>query len=75
MKHILFFLAWLAMLCFFSLVVGILALLGYPNAEIVSWSGNTIESETGKITWILISAMGLVIFSALTVSRYRRKNH
>jgi len=74
MKHKLFFFAWLAMLCFFSLVVGVLALLDYPNAEIVFWSGSPIESEAGKITWIVLSALGLVIFSALTVSRCRRRN-
>jgi hypothetical protein len=74
MKHKLFLFAWLAMLCLFSLVVGVLALLGYPNAEIVFWSGSPIESDAGKITWIVISAMCLVIFSALTVSRYRRRN-
>jgi hypothetical protein len=62
------------MLCFFSLVVGVLALLDYPNAEIAFWSGSPIESDAGKITWIVISAMCLVIFSALTVSLYRRRN-
>jgi len=65
----------MAMLCFFSFVVGVLALLDYPNAEIVFWSGSPIESEAGKITWIAISAMGLVLFSALTVSHYRRRNN
>jgi hypothetical protein len=74
MKHKLFLLAWLAMLSFFSLVVGVLALFGYANAEIIFWSGSAIESEAGKITWIVISAICLVIFSALTVSGYRRKN-
>jgi hypothetical protein len=74
MKHKLFLLAWLVMLCFFSLVVGVLALLGYPNAEILSWSGSVIESEVGKIIWIVISAMCLVIFLTLAVSRYRRMN-
>jgi hypothetical protein len=74
MKHKLFLFAWLAMLCFFSLVVGVLALLGYPNAEILFWSENAIESEAGKITWIVISAMCLAVLSALTVSGYRRRN-
>jgi len=62
------------MLCFFSLIVGVLALLGYPNAEVIFWSGKAIESEAGKITWIVISAICLVIFSVLTVSRYRRRD-
>ena len=72
MKHKLMLLAWLAMLCLFSLVVGVLALLGNPNAEILSWSGSAIESKAGKITWIVISATLLVIFVALAVSRYRK---
>ena len=75
MKHKLLLLAWLAMLCLLSLVVGVLALLGYPNAEILTWSGSTIESDAGKITWIVISAALLVIFLALTVTRYREMNN
>ena len=74
MKHKLFMYAWMVMLSLCSLVVGVLAWLGYANAEILSWTGRTIESEAGKITWIVISAVCLIVFSALTVSGYRRKN-
>ena len=74
MKHKLFFFAWLALLSFCFLVVGVLALVGYPHAEIIFWSRKTIESEAGKITWIVISAICLIIFSLLTLTYNRDRN-
>jgi hypothetical protein len=72
MKYKLFSLFCLAVLSLLFVVVGVLALLGYANAEISFWSRRAIESEAGKITWIVISATGLVVFSALAVSGYRK---
>ena len=73
MKHKLFMLVWLAMLAFCSVVVGVLALLNYANAEVIFWSRTPIESEAGKIAWIVISATCLVLFLVLFVREYRRK--
>jgi hypothetical protein len=74
MKHKLFMLAWLAMLAFCSLVIGVLALLNYANAEVIFWTQKPIESEAGKIAWIVISTACLILFLALAVREYRRKN-
>jgi hypothetical protein len=74
MKHKLFMLAWLAMLAFCSLVIGVLALLNYANAEVIIWTQKPIESEAGKIAWIVISTACLILFLALAVREYRRKN-
>ena len=60
-------------ICF--VVVGVLSLLGFSYAEISFWSkDNVIESEAGKITWIVISTMCFVVFSALAVADYRKEN-
>ena len=67
-------LAWLAMLAFCSLVIGVLALLNYANAEVIFWTQKPIESEAGKIAWIVISTACLILFLALAVREYRRKN-
>ena len=67
-------LAWLAMLAFCSLVIGVLALLNYANAEVIFWTRKPIESEAGKIAWIVISTACLILFLALAVREYRRKN-
>jgi hypothetical protein len=74
MKHKLFMLVWLAMLASCSVVIGVLALLNYANAEVIFWTQKSIESEAGKIAWILISAACLTLFLALAVREYRRKN-
>ena len=71
MKHKLFMLIWLAMLAFFSVVVGVLALLNYANAEVIFWSKTPIESEAGKIAWIVISATCLILFLVLAVREFR----
>jgi hypothetical protein len=65
MKHKLFML---------SLVIGVLALLNYANAEVIFWTQKPIESEAGKIAWIVISVACLILFLALAVREYRRKN-
>ena len=74
MKHKLFLLVWLAILAFCSVVIGVLALLNYANAEVVFWSQKPIESEAGKIAWIVISAACLILVLVLAVREYRRKN-
>jgi nitric oxide reductase large subunit len=73
MKYKLFLLIWLIMLSFLSLVVGILAYIDYPGAEIAFWSGSKIDSKSGKITWIVISAACLVTFSCL-IFTFNRKS-
>ena len=74
MKHKLFMLLWLALLAFCFVVVGVLALLEYGNAEVIFWTKTPIESEAGKITWIVISVTCLILFFVLAVREYRRKN-
>ena len=73
MKHKLFMLIWLAMLAFCSVIVGVLALLNYANAEVIFWSRTPIESEAGKIAWIVISATCLILFLVLAVREFRSK--
>jgi len=66
-------LIWLALLAFSSVIVGVLALLGYANAEVLFWTRSPIETETGKIAWIVVSATCLILFLILAVREYRRK--
>jgi hypothetical protein len=73
MKYKLFMLIWLALLAFSSVIVGVLALLGYANAEVLFWTRSPIETETGKIAWIVVSATCLILFLVLAVREYRRK--
>lgn len=75
MKYKIFSLFWVAVLAFFSTVVGVLAYLGRYNAEVIFWTGNPIESNEGKIAWILISLTVLIITSALAVITYRQSNN
>ena len=74
MKHKVFMLVWLAMLAFCSGVVGVLAFLDHANAEVIVWTQAPIESEAGKIAWIVISGMSLILFLVLAVREYRRRN-
>ncbi len=74
MKHKLFMLVWLAMLAFCSVVIGALTLLNYANAEVIFWTQKPIESEAGKIAWIVISGACLILFLVLAVREYQRKN-
>ncbi len=72
MKHKVFMLAWLALLSFCSSVVGLFALLGYANAEVRFWTRRAIESEEGKIAWIVVSTTLLIVFLTLAAREYRR---
>jgi len=74
MKHKLFMLVWLDMLAFCSVVIGVLALLNYANAEVIFWTNTPIESVAGKIVWIVISATCFMLFLVLAVREYRRKS-
>jgi cytochrome c oxidase assembly factor CtaG len=74
MKNKLFMLVWLAMLSFCSVAIGLMALLNYANAEVIFWTKNPIESEAGKIAWIVISTTCLILFLVLAVREYRRNN-
>ena len=67
-------LIWLAILAFCSAVVGVLALLDYANAEVIFWTNTPVESEAGKIAWVVISATCLILFLVLAIREYRRKN-
>jgi hypothetical protein len=72
MKHGLFFLIWMALLAFLFTVVGVLALLGYWDAEVMFWTRTPIKSETGKLVWIVTSAFGFLVFSILSIVKYRK---
>ena len=74
MKHKLFMLVWIALLAFCSVVIGVLALLDYANAEVIFWTRSPIESEAGEIAWIVVSATCLILFLTLAVREYRRTN-
>jgi len=74
-KYKTFSLFWIAVLAFFSTVVGVLAYLGLYNAEVIFWTNKPIESNEGKIAWILISLTVLIVSSVLTVSAYRRQSN
>jgi hypothetical protein len=72
MKHGLFILIWISLLAFLFTVVGVLALLGYWNAEVIFWTRTPIKSETGKLVWIVMSGFGFVVFSVLSIVKYRK---
>jgi hypothetical protein len=74
MKHRIFALFWVAMLAFVSTVVGVLAYLGHFNAEVIFWTSDPIESDEGKIAWILISMTVFFVSSVLAVRAYRRQS-
>ena len=57
MKHGLFFLVWMSLLGFLFAIAGVLALLGYWNAEVIIWTRTPIKSETGKLVWIVMSGI------------------
>ena len=73
MKYKFFILIWVAALAFFCVVVGVLALLDYPNAEVYFWTRSAIESKTGKVAWIMVSTLCLITFTAWAVREYRKK--
>ena len=72
MKHGLFLLILMSILTFLFTVIGILALMGYWNAEVVFWTRTPIKSDTGKLIWIIVSGIGFVIFSILSVVKCRK---
>jgi len=71
MKHVLFFLIFLSILTFLFVVVGVLAVLGYWNAEVIFWTRTPIKSEMGKLIWTIVSGFGFIVFSTLAVIKYR----
>ena len=73
MKDKLLLLIWSAALAFICIVVGVLALLDYPNAEIYFWTRSAVESKTGKLAWIIVSALCSLTFVAWAVREYRKK--
>lgn len=72
MKHVLFFLIGMSLLAFLFTVVGVLALLDAWNAEVIFWTRTPIKSETGKLIWIIVSGIAFVVFSTLSVIKYRK---
>lgn len=74
MKHWIFALFWVAMLAFVSTVVGVLAYFGSFNAEVMFWTKNPIESNEGKIAWIVISMTVFFVSLVLAVRAYRRQS-
>lgn len=71
MKHKLFLLFWLSVVALCSSIVGILALLGRGNAEVIFWT-DPIETKNGKIGWIVGSTLLLILFIVLMVREYRK---
>ena len=72
MKYKMFMLLWMAMLALLFFIVGLLALIGYPDAGIGFWAQKAIQSQGGKITWIAISFIFLVVFVRMSVIEYRK---
>jgi len=62
---------WFSLMAFCSLVVGILALIGRANAEVRLWTKSPIETVSGKVAWIAVSAAFLVVFVLL--ARHERR--
>ena len=73
MQHKLFFLFWMALLSLMSFVVGVLALLGVTNVEIFFWSKQPVESVAGKIVWVFVSLVCLIVFLVL-FTKQRQKH-
>jgi ABC-type enterochelin transport system permease subunit len=74
MKHQIFTLFFVAVLAFISTIVGVLAYLGLFNAEVIFWTNKPIESNEGKIAWILISIAILIVSSIIAARTYRRQS-
>ena len=68
----LFALLWLAVVAFFSMAVGVMTLLGFPGAEVYFWTGQPIQSQSGIIVWIVISAIIFMTLLTLAVREYRK---
>lgn len=66
--------SWLALLALCFMVIGVLALFGYGNAEVGFWSKSAIKSDAGKIIWVVVSTICLVVFMELAASEHRRKS-
>jgi hypothetical protein len=62
----------MSLLAFLFAIVGVLALLGYWSAEVIIWTRTPITSETGKLVWIVMSGFGFVVFSILSIVKYRK---
>ena len=75
MRHQIFALFFMAVLAFISTIVGVLAYLGLFNAEVIFWTNKPIESNEGKIAWILISIAVLIVSSIFAARAYRRQLH
>ncbi|MDH3220794.1 MAG: hypothetical protein OEO19_14775 [Gammaproteobacteria bacterium] len=73
MKHKLFMLVWLAIMACCSVVIGVLALLNHANVAVIFWTQKPVESEAGKIAWIVISTTCLILVLVLAVRECRRK--
>jgi ABC-type microcin C transport system permease subunit YejE len=73
MKNRVFIFFWMAMLAFVSAVVGIFAISGLFNAEVIFWTNKPIESKGGKIAWIMISIITFIVFLALGIRAYRNQ--
>jgi heme/copper-type cytochrome/quinol oxidase subunit 2 len=74
MRHQIFALFFVAVLAFISTIVGVLAYLRLFNAEVIFWTNKPIESNEGKIAWILISIAVLIVSSIFAARAYRRQS-
>jgi hypothetical protein len=60
-----FFLFWMAFLSLISAIVGVLTLFNVTNVEIIFWDKKPIESIAGKLAWVSISLVCLIVFSVI----------
>lgn len=74
MKHDVPLLASLAAMTFLFTVVGILALAGCCDARVIFWNRAPVESQMGKVVWIVVSATCSVWFSTLALRACRRRD-
>lgn len=72
MKHPVIFLFGLAVMAFLFTVVGLLSLAGLVNAEVIFWSRPPIESDGGKILWIVTSLGLFLFFISMAIRKYRK---
>jgi len=71
MKHKAFFFYCMAFMSFLFVVVGIMDLIGVPNTQVGFWDGSAIETDRGRIAWIVGSAACLTAFLTMAMRSHR----
>ena len=72
--HKAFSLFCISIVAFISTIVGLLSYIGYPNAEIYFWSRVPIESDEGKLAWVLGSIICFIISIVLIALESKKRN-